>query len=486
MNLNSSTKSLICLLSLATLAWPLALWSAEAASAAAAETETMSASSRAELQTMLEEAERARSEAEQARREATRVAERARETARRNADEQREVAMRERDLSQRERERLAEERARQRDAERAEMERAREELSRAHRELREASREIAQAHREMARAAAEAAGEPVIVDEVNLGDRAVLGVVLGREKPEGVELIGVSPDGPAERAGLKAGDLLLSIRGESLASNAGDPAHGRETVYRVMDEAKPGETLAVEVLRDGETWAYDVTAERREPSSWQTMIRITEAPAAPAVPATPGAPGAVVAPSAPAMVVERIEIPDVDMTALNERMQELSEQLKSHKFLYVGPDGEPIEWDGDWDGEVVLPDDFEVDIEGFSKLASAALVDADVWFGLPQAMGLELATINEGLGSYFKTDRGVLVIRAREDNAYGLRSGDVVLEIGDRTVNSPTDMMRALRETEPGQQVAIAIKRDRKDRTLKVTMPENRLGLVFPDHHEQH
>ena len=57
------------------------------------------------------------------------------------------------------------------------------------------------------------------------------------------------------------------------------------------------------------------------------------------------------------VVVERIEIPDVDMTALNERMQELSEQLKSHKFLYVGPDGEPIEWDGDWDGEVVLPDD---------------------------------------------------------------------------------------------------------------------------------
>lgn len=417
-------------------------------------TSKVAAGQEADYQAMLEDAERARAEAEAARREAVHAAERARETARFHAERARQESG-EAKLD-------VEELERQRVMQHEEMARAQEELSRAHRELREATREIARAHRELARSA----GGPVAVHEINLGERAVIGVVPGKETPEGVEVIGVSPDGPAERAGLQAGDLLVSIRGEQLGSAQGKA--GRETLFRVIEEAEPGEALAVVVKRDGETWKFDVTPEQREPASWQSLIRI------PAAPLVPPAPGAHPAPGAPLIVehIERIAIPQLDEEALEQHIREVTEEMQTRKFVFVRPDGETIEFDEEFE----FPESFDAEIAGYSDLAEQALREANVWFGLPHTQGLELAPINEGLGAYFKTERGVLVLDARPDNAYQLESGDVVLDINDTAVNSPADLMRALREIEPGSSVALAIKRDRKDKTLTVTMPENRLG----------
>lgn len=415
-----------------------------------------------EYQAMLEEAERARTGAEHARREATKAAEQAREMARQEAQRERRQAAGERDRSSRLKQREIEIRALERERKQAEMERVREELSRAHRELRKASREIAGAHRALASSSQTLrAGR-----QMNLGERAVIGVVLGRETAEGVEIIGISPGGPAERAGLQAGDLLTSIGGENLGgSNVGAKGKGRETLFRVMDESKAGETVPVELLRNGDTLSFAVTAERREPSSWQTMIRIPEPLKEP------------VAPGASEVIVERIEIPDIDEEAINARIHALEDELQSRRFMFVSPDGGEIEFSE----ELTLPDDFDFEIAELSELAGHALLEANVWFGLPQAQGLELAAINEGLGSYFKTERGVLVLKARPDNAYQLESGDVVLDINTRPVNSPTDLMRALREIEPGSAVEILIKRDHKNRALQVVMPESRLGYAWPD-----
>jgi C-terminal processing protease CtpA/Prc len=397
---------------------------------------------RQEALALREEAERARMDAEQARREARKAAESARQTARLRAELEREeaVSARENTVVQ-----IEEKWRRERALQEEEVERAREELSRAHRELREASREVAQAHRELAR--------PhqlrFSTDFVNLGDRAVIGVVLGNETEAGVKIIGVSPDGPAERAGLQQGDVLMSINGTELAS-AQPPA--RLAIREIMAEVEDGDELEVVVNRDGEPLAYALTAERREPRGWQSMIRIPE------VEVVEGVDGSS------EIIVEHIEIPEIDEAALTARVAELTERLKTKKFVYSTPDGENIRH-------------YEFHIEDFSEAGEHAMNEAEIWFGLPLAHGLELAEINEGLGSYFKTDRGVLVIKAREDNAWQLESGDVILRVDESNVDSPADLMRALREVKAGSEVDITIKRNRRDKTITVAAPENLLGL---------
>lgn len=434
--------SICLLLSGITLPLPYPLYAAETEDPA-----------RAERLALVEEAERARVEAEQAREEARKAAQSARELVRQNAALAREEASEQRQQADEPRGQRAQERARQQE----EVERAREELSRAHRELREASREIARAHRALNAESAEMA----TLRYLNLGDRAVLGVVLGQETAEGVKIIGVSPDGPAERAGLQAGDVVVAIRGENLGAESG--SKGRETLFRVMDEIQDGETITVAVERNGESLSFEVTPERREPSSWQTMIRIPEGP---------------LAPGAPNVLIEHLEIPHIDHQALEAHIEALTEELKTKEFRFVMPDGEELEITE----EFVLPEGFEVEITEMSELAGEALKEANIWFGLPYAQGLELAKVNEGLGAYFATDRGVLVLRARPDNAYRLESGDVVLDIDGRAVNSPADMIRALREIEPGSEIEFAIKRERRNEKLSIVMPENRLGFHGPRH----
>ena len=418
----------------------LALLSMSAATSLAATADTPQEQARTEYQLMLEEAERARQEAESARREAGRAAERARETMRQRAAMEREAAENRRVNS----EELARERALHED----EMEAAREELSRAHRELREASREVANAHRELARANAPQREVRVI----NLGERPVIGVVLGSQVDQGIQITGVSPDGPADKAGVRTGDILVAINDANLARDGGA---GRDAVFDVMADSEPGEDLPLTIMRGDEVRNLVVKPELREPRSWQSLVRIAETESG------------LGWPDGRSIHIERIEVPDIDEDAIAAQAEALRETLEARSFVFVSPDGEDFELDSY----------FDIEFDSYSDVAGHAMREANVWFGFPHTRGLELATVNPELGDYFKTDRGVLVIKARDDNAYQLRSGDVILNVDATDVDTPADLVRALREIDSGDEIEIRIKRERRTVTLKVVMPENRFGL---------
>ena len=382
---------------------------------------------RAQHEAMLEQAEKARLDAVEKSVEAREIAHSHAEVARVEAESKREV------LSQ------------QQALQNQETKRMREELSRTHRQLREASREVARAHRELS----QLAQQKVQIRHVNLGDRAVIGAILGPATAEGIQIIGVSPDGPAERAGLRQSDVLTTVEGVDLLGHGDESA--RQAMDRIMEEVSAGDELDIRLIRDGKVLSFTVTAEQREPRSWQSLIRIPEVDGVDQV------------------VIKQIRVPEVeiDEDALDAEIAALEEKVEEMEYVFITSGDELDDHTGEW----------EIEFEEMSQFGEHALREANVWFGLPHAEGFELTAINPGLGEYFETERGVLVIKARADNAYNLLSGDVVLEIDSTEVDSPADMMRALRELDSGNEIEIIIKRDRRDVSLRVIVPENRFGL---------
>lgn len=83
---------------------------------------------------------------------------------------------------------------------------------------------------------------------------AALGVVLS-ESDAGVSIDAVTPGSGAEKAGLKAGDVLLSVRGKPIAKGA-DVAQVRAAIGVL----KAGDSVPLQVNRAGKTLSLNATA----------------------------------------------------------------------------------------------------------------------------------------------------------------------------------------------------------------------------------
>jgi len=222
--------------------------------------------------------------------------------------------------------------------------------------------------------------------------RAILGVNISTAvrdggHVDGVLLVGVTPGGPADIAGLRSDDVILSVDGTPLAADMA--AHANRKLLRFMRSVKPGDRLKI-VYRRG-----DQTAE--------TGLEAGEVTA--------------------------------DML----------------------PRGYPFAYLDRWNGETPDLDDLPF---RFSWRIHGAF------------SGMELVALTPGLGRYFKTPDGLLVVRAPHDEQLQLKDGDVILTIGGRVPRTPDHAMRILRSYAPGERLKIGIMRDRKKHTLAVTIPE--------------
>jgi len=79
-------------------------------------------------------------------------------------------------------------------------------------------------------------------------ERPFMGVTSAPH-PSGAEVQGVTPGGPADGAGLRAGDVITGVDGAPVS----DP----DDLSRLVSGLEPGDEVEVEVTRDGEERTYD-------------------------------------------------------------------------------------------------------------------------------------------------------------------------------------------------------------------------------------
>ncbi len=106
-----------------------------------------------------------------------------------------------------------------------------------------------------------------IMDKLIRDGRVVRGYIgiTSRELPQirsnnnninqikGLRVFQVSHDGPAEKAGIKQGDIILAVEGK--------PAISAAETMDLVAEIRPGSKVPVQILRDGEMMTIDVIIE---------------------------------------------------------------------------------------------------------------------------------------------------------------------------------------------------------------------------------
>lgn len=90
-------------------------------------------------------------------------------------------------------------------------------------------------------------------------------------------------------------------------------------------------------------------------------------------------------------------------------------------------------------------------------------------------LGVSVITLDDQLAEYFGVDEGVLVTSVDAGSpaaAAGLRAGDVLLQVGARTVRAPADVTAALETAGAGASIELQVMRDRKRTKLQATLPD--------------
>jgi S1-C subfamily serine protease len=228
--------------------------------------------------------------------------------------------------------------------------------------MRELSREL----RDLERKLGKERLVQVIEDRQVAMNRAMLGINVdddaSTKSGEGVVVAAVTPNGPAGKAGLKSGDLILSIDGKALKAKGDDTPFAQ--LREVMAAKDPGSEAKLKVKREGKNLDLSVKTEAyaprafafRSPGRDGTRFEMLVPPMAPMAPLPPNTPMPSLAPLmdlAPGMARFRYfarEWGDLEMVSLSPKLGEYF-GAKEGVLVVHAPDAKSLPLQ---DGDVIL------------------------------------------------------------------------------------------------------------------------------------
>jgi hypothetical protein len=293
----------------------------------------------------------------------------------------------------------------------------------------------------------------VLARVVSLQGRARIGITLSSEQDDaesrGARVESVLKDGPADRAGIREGDVITSLDGHRLLASLEDEAERDfdldrsipvQRLMAIARDLEPGQEVAVEYIRDGET--FSTVLEARDLSSWGNLSFVS---------------------------------PGWDVEVMADRMKDLGERMR--ELRVVGPEG------GNrlhvWADSSEAP---HVRLRALPEGRAYAFGPGADWttsawpcpgddrsrrgfftFTEECIGGLELVDLRPGLADYFGTSTGVLVADVHEDSKLGLEPGDVVLAVDGRETTSPAQLRRILGSYEADEDITLQVMRHQRE-----------------------
>lgn len=264
-------------------------------------------------------------------------------------------------------------------------------------------------------------------------ERGFIGVTVDPRSRDtdryGAYIVAVTPNLPADKAGLKAGDIIASIDGKSLTRGSTE-----RTVS--ADESLPWIRLT-ELVGKLEPGREVDLVYRRDDRNRNTRI-------------TPVADTRWLVRTGPSGTLWGSD---------GNRLATVAPPSGAYGRGPTGSAGAPDQ--GRMSGNFIFGlDSARAPIAVFNDGSGYAFA-----FGGPLAE-LELAPVNPRLGEYFGTTEGVLVVDVPEKSTLGLRPGDVVTAVDGRSVETPSELVRVLRTYDRDKAFTLTVIRNKQRQSI--------------------